>query len=70
MRLPEHFPEQTVKKMVASEIESVIDLRFRRGTRKAALEGFYYRKAFRGDNVMECLVLKKLGLTAREMLRP
>lgn len=37
--------------------------------RIANLEGFYYRKILRGDEVVECLVLKELKPTAGEMVR-
>lgn len=43
--------------------------RFRQARSKKSAAGFYYRKMFRGDGMVECSVLKKLELTAKKIER-
>lgn len=56
--------EQTAEEMVRSGIEDVGRQGFHQSKAKKSGEGFYYRKMFRGDEVMECPVLQ-----AKEMVR-
>lgn len=55
--------------MVAIEIGDAGARRFCRGTRKKGLDRLFYRRAFRGNEAVECSVLKKLKLAAGEILR-
>lgn len=65
----EPFSGYAVEKMVAKEMKNVEARRCRQGTRKTGLEGFYYQRVFRRDEVVACSASKKLGLTAAETLR-
>lgn len=58
-----------VDEMVTNEMEKVGARRFRQGSEKKGLDGFYYRKVFRGSEVVECPVLKELELETGETLR-
>lgn len=69
VRSAEPFSEQAVHERVASEMKNNGVRRFRPSTRNTGLNGFYYRKLFHGDEVVECYVPKKLKLTAGKMLR-
>lgn len=60
---------QTVAEMIASEMQDAGAQRLCRGTRKLGLDGFFYRKGSRGNEVVECLILKGLKLTFQEILR-
>lgn len=39
-----------------------------RGAMKPDLRGFYYRLVFRGNEVLDCAVLREMILTARKLL--
>lgn len=43
--------------------------KFRQGTRKTGLKGSYFKRLFRGDEVIQRLLSKELELTAAKMLR-
>lgn len=55
---------QTVDVMVASGMEDVGACRSGHGTTMIGLQSFYYRKVFRGDEMLSCSLLKELELTA------
>lgn len=65
----EPFSEQAVEDVKADEMEDVGARRICEGTMKTGLEGFYHRKLFRGDEAVQCPVLKNLELTAAETER-
>lgn len=63
------FPRQAVKEVVASRMEQFGARRICQGTGKKGLEGSYYKRVFRADEVVECAVLKEPELRAGEILR-
>lgn len=65
----EPLSEQAENDIVGSEMEDVGTRRFRQSTRKSALKKFHQIRLFRGNEVVECAMLRKLDLTARGMLR-
>lgn len=69
MESPEPFRGQAVNETVGSGMEHVGGRRLRQGETKRGAEEYYYRSLLRGDEVLECLLLKKLKLTAQKMLR-
>lgn len=69
VKSPEPFRWQAVKKFVETGMEDMGGQRLRQGSTKKSGEGFYYRRKFRGDEVMECLVLKNPVLTAKKTVR-
>lgn len=64
----EIFRGQAMDDMVKRGIEHVGGRRLPQSRTKKSAEGFYYRKLFRGDKVMECSVLSEVELTAKETL--
>lgn len=65
----ERFLEQAVDEMIVAGTGDARAEKFREDTRKSVLEGSYYRRVFRGDEVLERPVLKPLKPTAAKMLR-
>lgn len=66
--LAESFDEHGVETMVGSARENAKSSECRPRASKTRLRGFYYRRAFPGDEVLECTVLREMSLTAREVL--
>lgn len=64
----ERLHERGVEDMVGSAGENAGPLECRQGERKTGVHGFYYRRAFRGNEVVESFVLRESSLTARETL--
>lgn len=60
---------QAVNEMVASGVDNVGARGLRQSTKRTGLDEFCYRTVFRGEEVMECFMLKKLKLAGGEMLR-
>lgn len=61
----EPFRWQTVIEMMGSVRKHMAGRRFRCGKIKKSAEGFYYQRAFRGDEMVECPVFKE----QRKLLR-
>lgn len=63
------IPGQAVDEIMASGMEDAGAGRARPGTGSTGLDRFHYNRVFRGDEVMQCSVLKNRKLTAGEMLK-
>lgn len=59
------FCGQAVDAMVGSEIVDVRARGFRQGRTRKSAEGFYCWRVFRGDEAVECSVLKKMELVTK-----
>lgn len=64
----EPFCEQRVNDMARSARESAEPRKYRQGGKKTDLQGFYYSRVVRSNEVVNCAVLIEMNLTAREML--
>lgn len=64
----EPFAEESAEEMVASVVNGERRPGLLGELIKTFLKGFHYWRLFCGKKVVECLVLKKLGLTAEESL--
>lgn len=56
--------------MMGSAMGDVEGRRIRQGRTKNSEDGLFYRKVFRGDEVVECSVCKELEPTAKKMVVP
>lgn len=63
------FSRQAVRGMAANKVEEDIVRKHRHGTGKTDMEGFYYTRVFRRDEIVEFLRLTKLEGASGEMLR-
>lgn len=60
--------EQRVEGMVGSARRKARSREYRQGRRKTRLRGIYYRRIFRGSETADCPILRKVNMTAREVL--
>lgn len=59
---------ESVKDMIGSAKENAEPRECLRGERKPCLNGFCYKRAVSGNEAVDCAVLRKMSLTAREVL--
>lgn len=64
MNLAEPFDRQGLENMVKRARESTELRECSQRERNPYMHGFYYRRVFRGSNVVDCGVLKAMNLTA------
>lgn len=57
-----------MENMEGNEMDDVAARESRQGTTKKGLQRLHYRRVLRRDELVKDLVLKKLGLTARDVL--
>lgn len=69
LELVKSLPAQAVTEMVASKMDDVVVRRSTQGTKKSSQKRFFYRRVFCEDEMLECIVPKKLELTDGERLR-
>lgn len=65
----EPSPGLAVDRMVSSGMKNVGARIFCQGTGSTGLDGFCYRRVFRGDEVVDCFLFREQKLTAGEMPR-
>lgn len=65
----EPFQRQGLEEIVESAREAAETRESRQEERKTSLHSFYCRRLFRDTKIMDCAVLRRMDLTAREMLR-
>lgn len=64
----ELFTGYAVNEMVTGRMSNVGARMFRQGTRGMGMEIFHFRREFRGNEMVECSVFKKLGPATRRWL--